>query len=310
MFSMFKKKKQERLPTLAIGAIFKNECDYVLEWLAWHRAQGFSQFIIYDNGSDDGTLALLTSLDALHYISLRTIEGKEGAQVEAYQAILDNDVQDVDYLAFIDADEFLVPDGRQSAADHLSVLFSDASVGAVGVNWRIYGTAGQEKQEEGFVIERFQQAASDQRSRNHFLKSVYRPEAVQTIFVHRAVLKKGYEYVNTQGDALAFANYKQGIAPVKEGATTGVALNVCDRGLRVNHYALKSYDEFLRKKKYKGDAVQGQGHVRSDSYFKEFDLNDEHRPIDPYWYDAMKAEYDKLVSQLSAVKDTSTSSPS
>jgi len=26
--------------TLAIAAIFRNEKDYILEWIAWHQAQG------------------------------------------------------------------------------------------------------------------------------------------------------------------------------------------------------------------------------------------------------------------------------
>ena len=38
---------------LAIGAIFKNEGPYILEWIAFHRAVGVDRFFIADNASDE-----------------------------------------------------------------------------------------------------------------------------------------------------------------------------------------------------------------------------------------------------------------
>lgn len=55
---------------LCIGAIFKNEYPYILEWIAWHKLCGFDKIIIADNDSDDGTRELLQALDDLGEINL------------------------------------------------------------------------------------------------------------------------------------------------------------------------------------------------------------------------------------------------
>src|SRR5579864_641120 len=48
---------------LAICAIVKNEHDYLLEWIAYHRVVGVEHFLIYNNSDDDdGTTALLGKL--------------------------------------------------------------------------------------------------------------------------------------------------------------------------------------------------------------------------------------------------------
>jgi|GEM_PF-4049655 len=53
-----------------IGAIFKDELDYILEWLAWRRLAGFARFFVADNGSSDGTRQLLEALGEAGLINL------------------------------------------------------------------------------------------------------------------------------------------------------------------------------------------------------------------------------------------------
>src|SRR6188474_819157 len=96
----------------AIVAIFKNECEYVLEWIAYHRAViGINDFIIADNISDDGTTQLLEALDQAGLIK-RIVFPREsesaGPQIPAYNHILEQFKDQYDYFLFIDADEFLV----------------------------------------------------------------------------------------------------------------------------------------------------------------------------------------------------------
>ena len=56
--------------SLAIAAIFRDEFDYLLEWFAWHQIAGFKKFFIADNGSTDGTVALLEALGDLGIVDL------------------------------------------------------------------------------------------------------------------------------------------------------------------------------------------------------------------------------------------------
>ncbi|MEE3625430.1 glycosyltransferase family 2 protein [Nitrospirillum sp. BR 11752] len=53
-----------RLPRVSICAIVKNEGDFLLEWVAYYRLMGVDRFVIYDNGSTDGTRLLLDRIAA------------------------------------------------------------------------------------------------------------------------------------------------------------------------------------------------------------------------------------------------------
>ncbi|WHI50417.1 glycosyltransferase family 2 protein [Microbulbifer sp. MLAF003] len=51
-----------------IAAIFKNEYEYILEWIVYHQLIGVDAFYIADNVSDDGSSQLLEALDSLGVI--------------------------------------------------------------------------------------------------------------------------------------------------------------------------------------------------------------------------------------------------
>lgn len=295
MFEIFKRRPKCRL---AIGAIFRNEREYLLEWVAWHQSQGVEKFIIYDNESDDGTLELLKELDKHSIIDLYSIRRGEKAQIKAYERILSDYNDSAELVTFIDADEFLMPQGEDQAVETIYALFSDKNVGALAINWRIYGTSGHIKQTDGLVVDRFTMAALDNHVRNHYIKSVYRPDIVKDVFCHRAVLKKGWRYINTEASEVDFATLDGGVIPIKSGGTSGMTCRVCSSGLRVNHYAIKSQEEFIKKKKYRGDAILGMAHVKSDGYYKEFNQNDVYVPVHEAHYERFIRCYKILLDKI------------
>lgn len=295
MFGFLRKKIST---PIAIGAIFRNEKEYVLEWIAWHQSQGIDKFIIYDNESDDGTFELLELLQKHSVIDLYSIVRQDKAQIRAYEQILSDYKKSVELLTFIDADEFLVPCDEQRAIDHITDIFSDKSVGGLALNWRVYGTSGQVDQLDGFVIDRFTQAASDERPRNHYIKSVYRPKLVKEIYPHRAVLDERYKYINSSGDNAIFSSFDGGIKPIPTGMTSGVINTISDMRVRVNHYALKSREEFLKKKKYGGSCMFGADMVKGDGYFNAFELNDIELPISSFHYYNFKECYSRLLNLI------------
>ncbi len=274
IFNFFRKKKQP----IAIGAIFRNEKEYIIEWLAWHQSQGIENFIIYDNDSDDGTSELLQKIAATGMISYHTIPRQDKAQLAAYEKIIKQYKHKYELIAFVDADEFIMPCDEIAAAVHIENLFKDKSIGALGINWKVFGTNGHQTKPEGTVLSSYSLASSDTRLRNHYIKSVYKPEAVTSIYPHRAVLKKGYRYINADNEDITFCEWEN-LTPTKNNQTSGVTKIMCKNKLRINHYVLKSVEEFTNKKKRKGGSMRGVNHVLSDGYFKEFDLNDEETSI-------------------------------
>ena len=105
------------LPRLAIGAIIKNEAPYLLEWIAYHRVLGVERFFIADNGSTDGGSPLLAALDAAGLVRHLPFPDRPGErpQLPAYRAILAAHGHEADWIAFIDADEFLAPSSLDPA---------------------------------------------------------------------------------------------------------------------------------------------------------------------------------------------------
>ena len=96
---------------LAMAAIFKNEGPYILEWVAHHRALGIERFFIADNDSSDETTATLAALACAGIVEHLPFPSEPGLppQPAAYDAILRRYRDEADWIAFLDADEFLVP---------------------------------------------------------------------------------------------------------------------------------------------------------------------------------------------------------
>jgi hypothetical protein len=54
----------------------RNEGPYCVEWIAHHRAAGFTKFLIYTHDCTDGTDALLDLLPDVTHVSFTVVEGK------------------------------------------------------------------------------------------------------------------------------------------------------------------------------------------------------------------------------------------
>lgn len=293
MLNFFRKKHP-----IAIAAIFKNEKEYIIEWLAWHLSQGIQHFIIMDNESDDGTTELLQQLAAKNLITLHSIPHKKKVQLVAYNQILKQYKSKFELIAFIDADEFLMPMDDHLAATHITNLFQDKSIGALAINWRVFGTSGHQSKVEGHILTNFTLAANDKQPRNHYIKSICRSAAAAQIFVHHITLKKGYRYINPASEDIAFSEWANNnlSTPTKNNAPCGVSSFICNENLRINHYALKSVEEFVNKKKYKGSSMAGKDNIKGDGYFEAFNLNDEKVTIQESHLQAFATQHAKLLS--------------
>ncbi|MFM1693011.1 glycosyltransferase family 92 protein [Aeromonas salmonicida] len=277
---------------LFIAAIVKNEIGSLLEWIAFHRVLGVSGFIIADNGSNDGSRELLGSLAKLGIITLfdHPTVGQQKPQLPAYDKILRTCPRDVDLLAFIDADEFLLPLESNNLLSVVTQWFTDDSVSAVGLNWSNFGSNGETFAGDGLVIERFTQRAPLRFNVNHNFKSIVRPARVDNFFnPHYANLRYG-RYIDVNGKDL--------VLHAKHG--NGVSAEVCWNGVRVNHYAVKSLEEFLLGKHLRGSAATAN-RVKHKAYFQAHDRNDESCTLAAALAPMVKAEMVNLSEKLAAL---------
>lgn len=252
---------------IGIAAIFKNEYEFVLEWLAFHRVVGFDHFIIADNESDDGTHELLTILSRLGLVTVLEFpaSGEQKPQLPAYSRMLGLCPSDIDALAFIDADEFILPmDGSDSIQPLMERLFEPKDVSAVALNWATFGSSGHLFTEKGLVIERFTKNSAQLFEVNHHYKSIVRPDRVARFDnPHYARLWWG-RYVDARGiDVTPHPKFGNGLSA-----------EIIWSGARINHYAVKSVEEFVLGKSRKGSASMA-GRTKHKRYFEFHDRNDE-----------------------------------
>ncbi len=237
---------------LAVCAIAKNEGPYFEEWIEWHRRMGVEKFYIYDNESTDNTREILAPYIESGLVDYVYWKGQK-QQLKVYDNCFDRHRFEARWIAVIDLDEFIVPVRDRTIPDFLRPL---EKYPVVEINWLVYGSSGAQTKEPGGVMERFRRHSEPQHYLNRFVKSIVDPRRVFTMTgCHEAARISGYP-VDPHGNR--------------------IKINYRDRDpqqdvIRVNHYAVKSYEEFLSKR------ARGRARMvrqRSMGYFERFDLND------------------------------------
>lgn len=250
-----------RSPGVTLCAIARNEGPYLLEWIAWHRLLGFERIVIYSNDSDDGSDELLDRLHRLGIVEHRLWPGIEGrsSQISAYQdAVVRCATR---WILFLDLDEFLNLKADERIDGFLARF--GPGVAAIGLNWRVFGSAGRTVPGEGLVVERFTRAAPRDHPLNRQIKTIAVAHEIYKVLAHRVRLMRG-GYVDASGAPL---DPGRGFAPVRHDL------------IQINHYAVKSLQEF-ESKRQRGCVLRPIGHPmrfthRDGSYFADHDRNED-----------------------------------
>lgn len=278
--------------TIGIGLIVKDEAPYILEWIAHHMLLGVDKLIIADNSSQDGTKEILAKLSSAGIIKLIHFPGRKGhaPQMLAYSEILRNS-DGIDWLAFIDADEFIVTSPGISFKNLISDLSQNIKIGAIAINWSIYGSSNQTHKNPGLVVERFKQGALQTFPANKHYKSMLRLSSLNKVLTnpHYFELKPGHSYVHPNGELMMDS------AELGKGLSEKVIWDP----VRLNHYMIKSKDEFNTRSR-KPRASSMLPNPKDDSYFHNFDRNELFREFDREWANEIKRKIAYLDSIPSA----------
>lgn len=218
----------EHRPKLAVCAIFKNEAPFLLEWIAYHLSVGVAHFVLYDNDSTDGGTALVRGSRFADKVTIIHWPQRPG-QLSAYRHFIDIFAPGFDWAAFIDLDEFLVPQNTRSVADTLARL---AHASVVLAHWRVFGPGDWVERPAGLVIENYDRRAPDDFDMNRHVKSIVRCADLVD------VTQNPHEFV-VRGQAVNTAGQ-----PV-----TNIAIQelVCHENLVINHYHTKSHADWQAK---------------------------------------------------------------
>ena len=237
---------------LAVCAIAKNEGPYFEEWINWHHKQGVEKFYIYDNESTDNTREILEPYVKTGLVEYIYFPGQR-KQLIAYDHCLEKHRLDARWIAVIDLDEFIVP---RKDATLKQFLTRFEAYPAVEINWLIYGSGGASVKESGNVMDRFKYHSQPNHELNRHVKSIVNPRRVfGFIGCHEVARMNGH---TVDSHAQVVKKHFREREPLQDV--------IC-----INHYAVKSYEEFLGKR------ARGRARTlkqRSLKYFNRYDLND------------------------------------
>jgi hypothetical protein len=267
---------------LAVCAVFRNEAPYLAEWLDFHLAQGVSHFWLYDNASDDAPGAVLAPYVARGVVTVLhwPTPFAQGMQMQAYTHALARARRRAHWVAFIDLDEFLFSPGGQPLPE---VLAGFAAHPAVVVHWQIYGSGGAADAGPQPVTARFVHRAPTQWVRNRKVKCIVQPgRTLRPLSPHEFAYRGGALPVNEAGLPVRYRRVSPGAPPpgwhgeVDPFTASDVDVpQVRVDTLRINHYAVRSHAEYLRKQAlHAADA-----RYAAADYFAFHDRNDVHDPV-------------------------------
>lgn len=227
----------------------RNEGAFLLEWLAHHRAIGFTDFLVLSNDCDDGTDSMLDRLAALGELGHLPNPGPHegGVQFAAMKRAERHPlVTGADWLMTLDIDEFVnIHTGDHSLAA-LTAALPEAD--AITLTWRLFGNCGVQAFEDRPVTGQFTRAAPEVMVwpwRAFMFKTLYRNAgAYKKLGVHRprapTAAADATRWYDAQGRALAPRFRKGGIFSPFGRPHYALA--------QLNHYPLGAMQSYIVKR--------------------------------------------------------------
>lgn len=222
----------------------RNEAPFILEWIAYHKHIGVTDFLIYSNDCEDGTDAMLDRLDALGHISHvhNHSRGKKTVQWRALSKARQHPLtKQADWIFVADVDEYLCIHAGKGHITDLMAAAPDAA--GFAIPWRMFGNNDVVGFEDAPILSQFTRAAPEALLwpwRAVQFKSLYRNDGrYDRLGVHRPRLKEGVQnarWVDGNGGILARV---PGTVVPTVAPRYGLA--------QINHYALGAIESFLVK---------------------------------------------------------------
>lgn len=138
----------------------RNEGAFLIDWLAHHRACGFTDFLVFSNDCDDGTEAMLDRLAALGWLTHVRNDGPhaKGPQWAALKRADSHPLRAAaDWVLVLDIDEYVNIHAGDGTLPALLAALPEAS--AIPLTWRLFGNAGVRDFVDRPVTEQFTRAA-------------------------------------------------------------------------------------------------------------------------------------------------------
>lgn len=245
---------------VGVVSIQRDRAPWLLEWIAFHLMVGVSRVHLYLHACQDDSAALVQAL-ARHYPIAAHVLGDEieRPQLAAYRHAWATYGASVDWMAFLDGDEFLYPTRAATLGEALAPYVAEP-ISALGVYWQCFGSSGHYHDPSGLMIERFTRHASPDFTGNRHIKTVLRGSEPDV------AINGSHRFETPRGTV------DERLRPILQGHAA--ELEPSYDALCIAHYAVQSASFYQRWKRKSGAADCNPHLERPQSWFDTYDRNE------------------------------------
>jgi len=261
---------------LGICTIQRNRAPWIVEWVAFHYLIGFRKFYFFAHRCTDQTVQVLAHLQRRLGIKAFILsEEVDRPQLASYQYAYENFGDDVDWMAFIDGDEFLFPTRSMNLGDCLREL-DDGLMSALGAYWCCFGSNRFLLEPAGLITENYRFRARDDFGPNAHIKSIVRGGLGSSV----SASSNSHLFQTPNG------TFDENNQLIQLGYTQNTPTW---NHVRVNHYVCQSRNYFETFKKTSGAPDAGTDCVRPEEWWVAHDKNDVYdKSLESYYSDLKK----------------------
>lgn len=249
---------------LGLVTIQRDRAQWIREWVAFHYLVGFRNFYIYLHKCSDNSEEIVSALSSKFNIKYFLVSPDlNRPQDFCYKHAYDTFGHEIDWMAFLDGDEFLYSTNNYSLSENLEpYLYSRIS--ALGVYWRCFGSSFYVDEPQGFVIENYTRCTFKSSDINKHVKSL--------VIGHQMGL----------------------VSPGPDPHVFNTPLGTCDENMNIiesgisrceptfnkfciNHYATQSRSYFLKFKANSGTPMDRTDNkiIRGEWWWNIYDVNED-----------------------------------
>lgn len=237
---------------VALCLIAKMENHYIKEYVEYYKNIGFDNIILYDNNDIDGEKFEDVINDHIKsgFVILKNVRGYKNYQKYAYKHCYNEYKNNFDWIAFFDSDEFIeFEDKTETIKSFLQKqIYSNFNV--IRLNWKVFDDNDIIKINNNYSIKRFTHCVGINSSQ---CKSIIRTNINEPIFYAHGIKNDNIPACNVLGEPCNNSSNK---------------LDTINWSIAwINHYRLKTIEEFIRKNMIRKDMVDANNYKSDLDYF-------------------------------------------
>lgn len=248
---------------ITVIASMRNEGPFIVEWVAWYRALGFTDVLVVTNNCTDRSPELLDALGQakrVHHMRLDPPPNSSITLRKLAAAQKHRSVRWSEWVFVCDVDEFLViHKGTGQIEELIGPEGTPPPFVAMSINWKVFGTSGIEAFQDVPVHQQF--FLSNKTGAGAKKTSPDISDSVKTIFARPGVFQRFSDHAPSGWDAATggdwgkdankwvnaagkeIAGFTPFDGPLRQTPRSGTDHKVA----QINHYMLRSAETFSLK---------------------------------------------------------------